>query len=231
MNGFNGFPAGKQETIIVPALFFSELLPRIDHLGEMKVTLYCLWALQKQPGEYRYVRFTEAAKDTLFLAGLAPRPDDQVPTLRDGFERCVARGTLLHLHVTFEHDTDEFYFMNTERGRQSVQALENGEWLPDERLRPIGLEVVRPSIYAIYEQTIGPLTPMIAQQLQDAVQTYSPEWVMDAMQVAVDRGVRKWTYIVAILEGRLSRGQKGAKPSQEDLLNDLKSRYSDLIEK
>ncbi len=49
MKGFSGF-AARADMVRVPAPFFSELLPIIDHLGELKVTLYCLWALQRKEG-------------------------------------------------------------------------------------------------------------------------------------------------------------------------------------
>ena len=38
MKGFAGF-AEKANMVVMPAPFFSELLPIIDHLGELKVTL------------------------------------------------------------------------------------------------------------------------------------------------------------------------------------------------
>ena len=47
MKGFTGFPAGKQRLTAIPNLFFSELLPAIDHLAELKVTLYAFWAAQQ----------------------------------------------------------------------------------------------------------------------------------------------------------------------------------------
>ncbi|MBI2976543.1 MAG: primosomal replication protein N, partial [Chloroflexi bacterium] len=40
MKGFSGFPSSKVRSTPVPNPFFSELLPQIDHLGELKVTLY-----------------------------------------------------------------------------------------------------------------------------------------------------------------------------------------------
>ena len=42
MQGFSGFPAGKQPVVRIPNTFFTELLPAIDDLAELKVTLYCL---------------------------------------------------------------------------------------------------------------------------------------------------------------------------------------------
>ena len=50
MHGFAGFPAGKMSTIPLPTLFFTELLPLIDNLGELKVTLHLFWAIGRKQG-------------------------------------------------------------------------------------------------------------------------------------------------------------------------------------
>ena len=39
MKGFPGFPDGKMRLTQVPNLFFSDLLPIIDNLAELKVTI------------------------------------------------------------------------------------------------------------------------------------------------------------------------------------------------
>ena len=48
MKGFAGFPDGKLRLTAVPNLFFSDLLPIIDHLAELKVTLSAFWALTQK---------------------------------------------------------------------------------------------------------------------------------------------------------------------------------------
>ena len=45
MKSFSGFPAGKLRFTSVPNLFFSELLPTMDDLAELKVTLHIFWLL------------------------------------------------------------------------------------------------------------------------------------------------------------------------------------------
>ncbi len=62
MKGFSGFPEGKQRLTPVPNLFFSELLPAIDDLAELKVTLYAFWALNQQDGPVRFMRLDRFPK-------------------------------------------------------------------------------------------------------------------------------------------------------------------------
>ena len=63
MKGFPGFPEGKQRLTSIPNLFFSDLLPDIDNLAEMKVTLYSFWALSQKEGAVRYIRLVDFMND------------------------------------------------------------------------------------------------------------------------------------------------------------------------
>ncbi len=89
MKGFAGFPAVKEsETTRLPDLFFSELLPEIDHLGELKVTLHVFWLLTQKKGERRYVSGQELAADRRLLDGLAaPGMPPQ-----EALQRCAGAG-------------------------------------------------------------------------------------------------------------------------------------------
>ena len=229
MQGFSGFPDGKQDLSHIPALFFSELLPQIDHLAELKVTLYCLWALGAQDGEYRYVRLAEVRKDERFLEGIGS------DLLDEGFERAVARGTLLHVRMELTSGPEDFYFLNAERGRAAVTAIENGDWLPGDDLRPIGLILERPNIYTLYEQNIGALTPMIADQLRDLEQEYSATWIQEAIQIAVNNNARALNYIIKILERWQREGRShevvSEAQSQKDHLMGLKKEFEDRFKR
>ena len=52
MKGFSGFPKGKTRITPVPNLFFSELMPFIDDIDELKLTLYCFWRLGLKEGDW-----------------------------------------------------------------------------------------------------------------------------------------------------------------------------------
>jgi len=56
------------------------------------------------------------------------------------------------------------------------------------------------NIYALYEQNIGALTPLIADALKDAERTYGAEWIADALKLAVTNNKRNWKYCEAILK-------------------------------
>jgi DnaD/phage-associated family protein len=206
IKGFSGFPEGKLELTPVPSLFFYELLAQIDHLGEMKLTLYSFWALSQREGTYRYLSRNELLKDQLFMQGLSAPGLPEEEALDEALERAVARGTLIQVSGEFSGGADCLYFLNSEKGRAAVRAIEAGDWLPAED-HPVALVRQRPNIYTLYEQNIGPLTPIIAERLRAAEAEYPAHWIEEAINISVENNVRKWRYIEAILEDWRQRGK------------------------
>jgi DnaD/phage-associated family protein len=209
MKGFPGFPDGKMRLTQVPNPFFSDLLPIIDNLAELKVTLYAFWALSQKEGRVRFLRFADFLNDTEFVKGLAPTMTLATDALTDGVERAVARGTFLHINVESADGKMDLYFLNTEKGRAAVEGITKGEWRPNpDDDQPISLLVERPNIFVLYEQNIGALTPLIADDLRDAEQTYPMRWIEEAIDLAVQNNVRKWRYILSILERWRQEGKQ-----------------------
>ncbi len=196
---FKGFPAGKTPSVQVPNAFFSQLLPLIDDLAELKLTVYCFWALQQREGKFRYVRLRDLLEDKIFLAGFDDDPARAEQVLREALQAAVERGTLLHVVVPKAKGDEHLYFMNTEKGRTAVEALEHGDWVPGTHSHPVALVEERPNIFTLYEQNIGPLTPMLSDILRDAENTYPAAWIEEAMKIAVEGNKRSWRYVEAIL--------------------------------
>lgn len=209
------------QSTTIPNQFFSELLPEIDNLQELKLTLYAIWAYEKREGRFQYLSRSEMLKDDLLLSAIKQTNLTVEESLKDALERAVARGTLLQAEITFTHGAEAFYFLNTKKGQAAVKAVEAGKWQPgDEPGQPLALRIERPNVFTLYEQNIGPLTPMIADTLRDAEERFPGSWIEEAIQIAVDNNVRKWSYINAILEGWQSRG----KDAREDRGDSEKAR-------
>jgi DnaD/phage-associated family protein len=73
------------------------------------------------------------------------------------------------------------------------------------------------NVYKTYESEIGPLTPLISEELDDAEKTYPVEWVVEAMQESARVNKRSWKYALAILtrwkaEGRGPKSNGKPKP-------------------
>jgi DNA replication protein len=233
--GFAGFPQGRLRTTPIPNLFFSELLPAIDSIDELRVTLYAFWALAQKEGPFQYLRPQEMMADRILMAAFEAGPLPAEEALTEGLERAVARGTLLKASLKEDANSQEYYFINTPKGRAAIHALESGEWRPGGEIgAPVELAIERPNIFTLYEQNIGPLTPMIAERLRDAERTYPARWVEDAIAIAVENNVRKWRYVAAILEDWQTRGRDEQREDRGDTEKArrryLSGEFSDYIE-
>ena len=155
--------------------------------------------------------------------------------LLDGIERALARGTLLPVPVDGADGQMELYFLNTERGRAAVEGITRGEWRPSpDDEQPITLLVERPNIFVLYEQNIGALTPMIAEELREAEQSYPAGWIEDAIKLAVTNNVRRWRYVHRILERWREEGRQdalGPRDSQRNLKRQIPSEYDDIVQR
>jgi DNA replication protein len=224
MKTFSGFPPGKVRSVSLPEPVFSDLVPIIDDLAELKLTLHVLWRLGQQHGKVRYLRRADLAADQTLLVSLGSSPDK---ALDAALARAVERGTLLRTETLDSEAGDEIYFANTPKGRAAVEAIARGEW-PDE-LESAG----RPNVFALYEQNIGLLTPLIADELREAERTYPAEWIEEAFREAVSLNKRSWKYIRAILERWRIEGrgdEAGQRPGEADRRRYVEGEYGEYIE-
>jgi len=219
MRPFSGFPAGKTRFTPIPDLFYTDLLQRIADLAELRVTLFMFWFLNRQRGYPRYMTMAEMREEGGLLSSLRHAQDsktvDPLAELARGVEKAVARGTLLKLNICGETGQTDYLFLNTPRGRKAVGEVKRGELVLEARgpIREAHIDKPRPNIFELYEQNIGLLQPLLAEDLQEAAQTYPDEWIEDAFRISVERNVRNWRYIKAILERWSREGRDdGAHP-------------------
>jgi DnaD/phage-associated family protein len=206
---FGGFSSRKQKTIPLYAEFFSDLLPLIDDLAELKVLLFCFRALQQKEGVYRYMLRRDFLNDAALMQGLAVCNPQHAPEniLDAALAKAIDRGALLCAEIMLANKAEVLYFMNTARGRTAIQQIQSGKWQP-------GLEALieilpdRPNIYTLYEQNIGLLTPMIAEALKDAEKEFPVGWLEDALKLAVEHNKRSWRYMHAILDRWRTEGKR-----------------------
>ena len=235
MKGFSGFPAGKVRFTPLPNLFFSKLLPAIDDLAELKVTLHIFWLLHQKKGYLRYVSRQELEADGVLLGGLRGTGQEPEECLGQALERAVARGTLLHVTARQGDERNDWYFMNTDAGRKAVEKIRRGELELEAAisLGEVRLEVERPNIFVLYEQNIGLLTPLIAEELRDAEKAYPADWIEEAFRIAVEHNARHWRYMRSILERWAAEGkdrEKARRGPEEDRRRYIEGKYAEYIE-
>jgi DNA replication protein len=204
MKKFPGFTSDETFTPI-PDSFFRDLLAAIDDADELKVTLYALWRIGNMEGRVHVLRTED-------FTGLVT---DSEPALK----KAVARGTLIRV----QKESSAYYFLNSPRGRAAAEAFAKGQTDVPSAISAAPVE--RPDIFKLYEENIGPLTPMIADMLKDAEKDYPNIWFEEAFEIAVARNVRNWKYIEAILKRWKEKG-KDERKDQQDAGQNFK-RYSE----
>jgi DNA replication protein len=202
---FKGFLPGKFRMAQVPAPFFDDLVPLVDDLAELKVLLFCVWALPQKEKQFAYLRRDDFLRHAPLVQGLETACPDAPPadTLDAALNHAVERGALLRATVNNTH----LYFFNTAHGREAVEQIKAGHWIPGDRDNPVEILPERPNIYQLYENNIGSLTPMIADELKDMETEFPEQWIEDAIRIAVENNARKLRYIRAVLQRWQSEGR------------------------
>ena len=140
---FTGFPSGVTTLTELPEAFFTELLPAIDDLAELKITLYAFWYIQQLDGEIRFMKLSELRKDSVLrqAIGSAEEPGKIDEILDTALAKAVSRGTFLLID---EPGRDRYYFINTPRTQTIVEGYRKGEWKPWSMDQlPVGLDLAR----------------------------------------------------------------------------------------
>jgi DNA replication protein len=239
---FSGFGRGILFTP-VPNPLFGPLLEQIQDLAEFKVTLRSMWLLHRKRGRPQVAHLNEFLNDPALLRGL--KGPGKVPReeIRRGLELTVARGTLLMHRPDEDNESSRVYLLNTDAGRSVMARLRQGEEIgrTEDGVGYQGQEEEppeeKPNIFALYEDNVGTLSPMLAEQLKEVESTYPGDWVINAFQIAVAENKRNWHYIAGILRRWAAEGKDHGKPgrhsskdNRQKYLADYERRWSSSTE-
>lgn len=213
--GFQGFPR-RMRSIPAPSPLFGPLLEEIDDLAELKCTLRVVWLLHEKRGFPRYLTLSELKADRTLVSALNAIQAGETRTLEDVLDRAVQRGTLAAGAAALGDRTETLYVLNTEAGRKALAGVSGNRG--DAGVVPVpepweGPEH-NPSIFALYEDNVGMLSPMIADELREAEELYPQAWIQEAFREAVAQNKRSWRYISAILQRWEHEGRSDGKPGR-----------------
>ena len=205
-SAFKGFPA-QSRLVRIPEIFFQEILPKIEDINELRVTLYTLWYLEKLDQPVKFLSINDYLRDGTFMQSLG---NDGKQCLVNGLEKAIARGTLLCSAEKPYGTEDALILVNTQRGRAVLNSLRSGKYsVAQLSNQTVQMDVIRPNIFVLYEQNIGAITPMMAEILKDAESRYPAGWIEEAMELAVQNNSRRWKYVDAILRKWKEKGRDG----------------------
>lgn len=215
---FTGFSRGTLYTP-VPNPFFGPLLEQIGDPVELKVTLRSLWLFHRKRGWPRTLSVAEFLSDRTLLRALDGPGTDPKAEIRRGLRLAVDRGTLLVHRPEADAPDQELYLLNTDSDRSALNQLRAaGTDGPEEGMpsteEPVPGPGEKPNIFALYEENIGMLSPILAEELKEAEQLYPRPWVEDAFEIAVTENKRSWRYIAGILRRWAAEGKDHGKPGR-----------------
>ena len=188
MSPFTGFP-DRSSYVPVPAAVFSQLLEEVRDLAELQCFLRALFLLHRKRGRLRYLTVSALENDVALLRACQGGSRDPRSVVKEAVDACVDRGTLLRVPVESGGRSEVvLLLLNTSQNRNAVEQLRRGELELDglTSAAPAGEPPApRQDIFTLYEENIGVITPLIAEELKDAEKTYQHAWIEDAMREAV----------------------------------------------
>lgn len=220
-----GYPDGARWTP-VPDLFFSRDLPALDDPVALRVMLHVLWRThRRKPGEPAAVRADDLAADPTLrrsvagertgagdaAVGAGDAIDPAAEAITTALDTLIARALLIEVRVAGAGGPERWVMVNGREGRALKARLAAGDLaLPDLPPAVAPPDAEPANVFALFERNIGLLTPMLAEELREAEAAYPADWIADAIRLAVQNNVRKWTYARAILERWAREGREGS---------------------
>lgn len=209
-----GLVLNPTETIAVPRSFMIDILPGISSTEELHVSLAVFRLLDEGEGFASPIAEKSIVRDRMLRAALRIEGSPRAPDARieRGLDLAIARGTLIRLVSSEARKQATFYYLNTPENRSSIRLMESGQlaapralW-PDDS--PPSITIDRPNAFRLYEQNIGPLTPLIADQISRAIEEFPEDWIEAALAEAVAYNRRSWRYVTRILEAWKTQGRQ-----------------------
>jgi len=194
-----GFPAGARQTQI-PSLFLSDVVPEIEDVAELLVSVYGFYLLGRKRSTDRWFSGAELQTVPALLQSLAAMETDEevITALHRGMTAAVRRRTFLQGVAGAGTRTVELYVANAPGAAALLNRV--GAQAPPPDAEAIEVAAPRRNIFVLYEENIGVISPLLAEQLREAEVEYAWPWVEAAFREAVALNRRNWRYIERILQ-------------------------------
>ena len=206
----------KPDDVPIPAHLFSDLLTEVGDLAELQCALRLLFLLHRQRDFPRFISLRAMKADIILLRALgrANAQENLQNTLERAVQGCVKAGLFILLEAYVGNRNEPVLLLNTPENQRAVVGVRRGEIsLPSSPdLQPI--EEVPPlkDIFILYEENVGIITPLIADELSDAEAIFPLDWIQGAILEAVTNNKRNWKYIAAILRRWAQEGKTSGAP-------------------
>jgi DnaD/phage-associated family protein len=186
--------------------------------------------LDHQDGAVRFVQLRDLQADQTLRASLLSAQPENIDALQVALDSAVEKGYILKGEIN-ANTNNVIFFLNSARGREAYAAMQSGTWSPGDQTTSNPIPPVQPGIFQLYEENIGPITPMIADLLEEAEKVYPQTIIQFAFEEAVKQNARSWKYIDAILRNWQGKGTHGknSPDSEKDRRKYIEGEYADFI--
>ena len=235
---FKGFP-DRADVIPVPNLFFAAILPSIKDLNELKTILDVFWLIRRKRKLPRFILFTELLNSSEFVNGLVTSSagDSKEEIVKRCVNSAVKKGIFLIKKLEIGKEFKEVLFINMEPDKTYLNRILAGELVIPELFFKENEEIISDptnvsSVYSLYEQNIGMITPIIADELRNAEENYPQGWITDAIKEAVNLNKRNWRYITSILDRWNTEGKSDGKIGRhfkKDIRRYTQGKYGHMV--
>jgi DNA replication protein len=193
--------------VSLPESFFTDVMPKIQDLTELKVVLYAAYLIMRKQDHPQFVTYKELKAVSCQLTA-----EFSEEVLRRALDSAIQDGALTHSTSSIDGVLEDVYSLTVESRRPATV-----------------------NIFTLYEQNVGIITPMIAEELKEAERVYPPRWIEEAFREAVDLNKRTWRYIARILERWASEGKDSGEHKRNIKKDDpdkyIKGKYGHLVQR
>ena len=206
----------------IPNLVFGKLLDEVEEINDLKFILRIIWMINQVKRVPKYITIEEITGDKLVNTIISQ-------TGAEPHTVCLSmlnKPQFLNLFVCHEINIDQsssiVIALNTTRNITMLNKIKNLD-KSESVLQPNGDSPKEsPNIFKLYEDNIGTLNPIIADELKIAETTYPHPWITSAFKESVLRNKRSWNYIKTILENWYREGKNDGRIGE----NSKKSGYN-----
>ncbi|MBC62886.1 MAG: hypothetical protein CL746_00945 [Chloroflexi bacterium] len=200
-----GLPFGVKY-IPTPAPLFSTYLEKYDSLEELKILLKIIHSLYLKKDFPAFLHIDELLSDPAIIK--IYKNDNLKQNLNESLSELEKKGIILIIN---DKEKNIRIFLNTEQVRNHIarEGIEKDFSYNklDSNFSDFTSQNNNPVIN-LYENNIGYITPIIYENIHDALKEYDEKDILDAIKIATENNVKNWKYIKTILERWTTEGKE-----------------------
>ncbi|MBG94569.1 MAG: hypothetical protein CL793_04825 [Chloroflexi bacterium] len=192
----------------VPDSILGEFLVEFQDESLLRCFLRILWHLHRSKDKIKSVEIAVLDADPILDGVLSKRKTPDSSRLSTVLKEIYDLNFVLFAEPR-KPQGDIRVLLNTRKNRTMIETL---GWVSTEAVdvtRVLVAPLPESNIFGLYEQNIGLITPLVADELRDMETIYPVSWIEEAIQLSVIYNRKSIRYILGILERWRNEGRDG----------------------